>query len=401
MRTYDIILLGATGFTGQLTARYLSKQEQPIRWAIAGRDTHKLNSLRQELESCGHYLPDVLLADSSAPDSLAALARQTRVLITTVGPYLKYGEGLVEACVQAGCDYVDLTGEPEFVHRMRQRFHAQAMIKGVRIVHCCGFDSIPHDLGVYFTMRLLQDRLGSEAMAAAVVDVVGTVKARGEISGGTWQSALNAMARAGSHVREERALRAQKKSVKRASDGRIVGAGKSSICRSGNDWAAPLPTIDPQIVLTTARNLSFYGRQFSYSHKVAIGSLGKLALGAVGIAGIFAGAQFGPTRRLLEKVKRAGDGPSPEARAKHWFRVRFVAQVTTAQGSQQLLTEVSGGDPGYDETAKMLSESALSLAFGGDKLPQVSGVLTPALAMGDVLLSRLKNAGMQFVELSH
>lgn len=397
MRNYDIILFGATGFTGQLTAHYLATQAQPLRWAIAGRDHARLKAVRDQLIADGKYLPDILLADSAAPDSLAALARQTRVMITTVGPYLQHGEPLVAACVSEKTDYVDLTGEPEFVNRMRARFHAKAEEKGIRIVHCCGFDSIPHDLGVYYTLRLLQDRLGSDALAGATVDVVGTVKAHGDFSGGTWQSAINAMARAGEHMRELRAQRAKGS----AGNGRKVSGGKTRLRRNGSDWTAPLPTIDPQIVLTTARSLPFYGQRFHYSHQVAVGSLPKLLIGSAGVAGIFLGAQFGPTRRLLQSYKISGDGPSPELRASHWFRVRFDASVQLPGGSPQLLhTEVSGGDPGYDETAKMLSESALSLAFGGQQLPDAAGVLTPALAMGDVLLTRLQNAGMRFRELN-
>ncbi len=398
MRNYDIILFGATGFTGELTAHYLATQSQPLRWAIAGRDNAKLQAVRQRLLADGKYLPDVLLADSGAPDSLAALARQTRVIITTVGPYLQYGEPLVAACVSEKTDYVDLTGEPEFVSRMQARFHAKAEEKAVRIVHCCGFDSIPHDLGVYYTLRLLQDRLGSDALSSATVGVVGTVKAHGDFSGGTWQSAINAMARAGEHVRELRAQRAQDKA--RASQGRKVGGGKMRLRRQGNDWTAPLPTIDPQIVLTSARGLPFYGNRFSYSHQVAVGSLSKLLASSAGVAGIFLGAQFGPTRRLLQRYKTSGDGPSAERRAGHWFRVQFEASVQLPGANPQtLLTEVSGGDPGYDETAKMLSESALSLAFGAAQLPPAAGVLTPALAMGDVLLARLQRAGMRFREL--
>ena len=396
MRDYDAILFGATGFTGQLTARYLATQEQPLRWAIAGRDIGKLNALRAELAEQGRYLPDVLLADSKAPDSLALLARQTRVIISTVGPYLLHGEPLVAACVAEGTDYVDLTGEPEFVNRMRSRYNEPARAGGTRIVHCCGFDSIPHDLGVYYTLRLLQDRLGGEALGTAVVDVTGIVKAHGDFSGGTWQSAINAMSRAGAHVREQREQDRLGKG-----GGRRVRAGSMRPRRDGSDWTAPLPTIDPQIVLASARALPFYGREFSYSHRVAVGSLSRLALGAAGVAGIVAGAQFGPIRRMLEKVRRAGDGPSPEARASHWFRVRFSATVKLPQtGEKTLQTEVSGGDPGYDETAKMLAESALSLAFGGAQLPQAAGVLTPALAMGDVLLRRLQRAGLCFRELS-
>lgn len=397
MRNYDIILFGATGFTGQLTARYLASQSQPLRWAIAGRDNARLQKVRADLQQSGSYLPDILLADSGAPESLAALARQARVLITTVGPYLKYGEPLVEACVNAGTDYVDLTGEPEFVNRMRARFHAAAEEKGTRIVHCCGFDSIPHDLGVYYTLRLLQDRLGTEALSGAHVTVTGTVKAHGDFSGGTWHSALNAMSRAGAHVRELKAMKGQG----RPENGRRVHGGKPRLRRQGSDWTAPLPTIDPQIVLATARSLPFYGASFTYSHQVAVGSLPKLLVGTAGVAGIFVGAQFGPTRRLLEKVKLPGDGPAAEERAKHWFRVSFEAEVKLPQGTQpqRLLTEVSGGDPGYDETARMLSESALSLAFGGQRLPAAAGVLTPAQAMGDELLNRLQAAGIRFREL--
>lgn len=395
MRNYDIILFGATGFTGQLTAHYLATQRQPLRWAIAGRDHRKLQAVRNGLLTDGKYLPDILLADSAAPDTLAALARQTRVLITTVGPYLQHGEPLVAACVSEKTDYVDLTGEPEFVNRMRARFHAKAEEKGIRIVHCCGFDSIPHDLGVYYTLRLLQDRLGSDALTSATVSVVGTVKAHGDFSGGTWQSAINAMARAGEHLRESRAQR-----VGRVGNGRKVGGGKTRLRRNGSDWTAPLPTIDPQIVLTSARGLPFYGQSFQYSHQVAVGSLPKLLAGSAGVAGIFLGAQFGPTRRLLQRYKASGDGPSPELRASHWFRVQFDASVQQPGGSPQMMrTEVSGGDPGYDETAKMLSESALSLAFGNSQLPAAAGVLTPALAMGDVLLARLQSAGMRFREL--
>lgn len=396
MRNYDVILFGATGFTGQLTAHYLARQDQPLRWAIAGRDSTRLKAVRETLQENGKYLPDILLADSAMPDSLAALARQARVIISTVGPYLKYGEPLVKACVDEGADYVDLTGEPEFVNRMRASYGRRAQEQGVRIVHCCGFDSIPHDLGVYYTLRLLQERLGSDALAAATVDVIGTVRAHGDFSGGTWQSAINAMARAGAHVREQRA----QKHGRGVKNGRKISGGKPRLHRQDDAWTAPLPTIDPQVVLSSARGLPFYGKEFRYSHQVAVGSLPRLLLGTAGVAGIFVGAQFGPTRRLLEKYKTSGEGPAPEVRAGHWFKVRFEAEVSVPGGQPcRLQTEVAGGDPGYDETAKMLAESALSLAFGGERLPEAAGVLTPALAMGDVLLARLQAAGLRFREL--
>ena len=396
MRNYDIILYGATGFTGKLTAKYLAGQRQQLRWAIAGRDARKLQALRDQLSTTASQLPDILLADSAVQDTLSALARQARVIISTVGPYLQHGEALVAACIGERAHYVDLTGEPEFVNRMRSRFHAQAAELGLRIVHCCGFDSIPHDLGVYYTMRLLQDRLGSEALTAASVTVTGTVKAHGDFSGGTWQSAINAMARPGEHVRMQR----QDKVAEGGKQRRKVMAGMSWPHRQDGDWTAPLPTIDAQIVLRSARTLPFYGREFRYSHQVAVGSLPRLLAGAAGVAGIFMGAQFGLTRKLLQKYRQSGEGPEPELRSGHWFRVVFDAEVRPQGAARQYLrTEVAGGDPGYDETAKMLSESALSLAFGGALLPPAVGVLTPAQAMGDVLLTRLQAAGLRFHEL--
>lgn len=397
MRQFDIILYGATGFTGRLVAAYLARQTSGLRWAIAGRSTGKLSEVRATLQAGQGSLPDILLADSAVPDTLSALARQTRVMITTVGPYLRHGEPLVAACVSEGCHYVDLTGESEFVNRMRSQHDEAARKTGVKIVHCCGFDSIPHDLGVYYTMRLLQDRLGSEALSTARVEVAGIVRAKGDFSGGTWHSALNAMSRLGDNARAAGLARKHRALL----NGRHVHGGLHGAGHVNGEWRAPLPTIDPQVVLTSARALPFYGRDFAYSHLVGVQSLPRLVAGAVGMGALVAGAQVGPLRRWLERRRPAGAGPDASARAGHWFRVRFEASVKQVGGQQtQLVTEVAGGDPGYEETACMLAESALSLVSGNGMLPATAGVLSPAVAMGDVLLNRLQAAGLRFAVLA-
>src|SRR6476469_985889 len=189
-REYDVVVFGATGFTGRLTAAYLARHAPAgLRWALAGRNETKLARVRDELAEIDPDLKrlDLLTADVTDPASLAGVASRTRVVITTVGPYLTYGEPLVAACAEAGTDYVDLTGEPEFVDRMYVAHHATAALTGARIVHACGFDSIPHDLGALFTVQQLK--------ATGPVSVRGVVRASGMVSGGTFHSAMTAMSR--------------------------------------------------------------------------------------------------------------------------------------------------------------------------------------------------------------
>jgi len=261
-RDLEIVLFGATGFTGELTAEYLARNAPSgTRWALAGRNRAKLEAVRGRLAAIDHALSELPLieADSTDSRSLGALAASTKLVITTVGPYIQYGEPLVAACAENGTDYVDLTGEPEFVDRMWLGYHELAQRTGARLVHSCGFDSIPYDLGALYTVERLPD--------------------------------------------------------------------------------------------DTPIELSGFG-QFSGSF--------------------------------------SGDGPNAEQRARSRFRVRFLAITPSAR----LVTEVSGGDPGYGETSKMLAESALCLAH--DVLPETSGQVTTAVAMGDVLIERLQRAGITF-----
>jgi short subunit dehydrogenase-like uncharacterized protein len=376
-RAYDIVLFGATGFVGELTAEYLAAHApEGLRWAIAGRSAEKLERLRERLGGA----PGVLRADVTDPDSVRELARHARVVATTVGPYITYGEDLVAACADAGTDYLDLTGEPEFVDLMYVRHDARARETGARLVHACGFDSIPHDLGAYFTVRQLPEDVP--------LTVDGFVRSQAMFSGGTFASALNQFAR-GRHMLA--AARERRHHEPRLMGRRVTAPlGAPRFAAEVGAWALPLPTIDAQVVQRSARALARYGPDFRYRHYAAVERL-PIALGGVaGVSAVFAAAQLPPARRWLSDRIKPGEGPSAARRAKSWFSVRFVGEG----GGRRVFTEVSGGDPGYDETAKMLAESALSLAL--DALPKTSGQVTPAVAMGDALLERLSAAGITF-----
>jgi short subunit dehydrogenase-like uncharacterized protein len=380
-RTYDVIVFGATGFTGRLAAEYLARKTRghALHWAIAGRSAARLGEVKAALVAIDPACDGVGVIEASASDpaSLEQMARRTRVVLTTVGPYAEHGEPLVAACVSAGTDYVDITGEPAFVDGLLERHDAAARERGVRIVNCCGFDSIPPDLGVLFTMQKLT------ANEPCVIE--GFIRSKGTFSGGTWQSALGAFGQ----------IRKSKRRARHADpEGRKVRGIRPRVRYepSLNAWICPMPTIDPQIVLRSARSLDAYGPDFQYGHYVQVQRAVNLAALVGGVGALIALAQIGPVRELLRKVRPSGEGPSAEERSRSWFEVTFHATTS----SQRVVTRVSGGDPGYDETAKMVAESALCLSLDRDKLPPRSGVLTPAEAMGETLIERLKQAGIRF-----
>ena len=386
-RDLDLVLFGATGFTGGLTADYLASHGPTgLRWGLVGRNREKLEGVRQRLADDHPDRPELedlelILADATDPASLADVASRAKVVITTVGPYQQYGEPLVAACAEAGTDYVDLTGEPEFVDRMYVAHHATAERTGARIVHACGFDSIPHDLGALFTVQQLK--------SSGPVSVRGVVRASGMASGGTLHSAVGAFARA---KQMSEAARARKRAQPRPADGRRVRAvaGKPHRDEVLGYWLLPMPTIDPTVVVRSAAALASYGPDFRYSHYAGTKTLRYALGGAAGVTALMVSAQVPPLRRaLLGRIKQ-GQGPDQAKRDRSWFTVDFVGQ----SGEQTVHSRVSGGDPGYSETAKMLSESALCLIF--DDNPETAGSVTTAQAMGENLTARLSAAGITF-----
>lgn len=389
-RSYDLVLFGATGFVGALTAEYLARTApEQARIALAGRSAERLGALRQTLGR-----PDwgVLVADAGDAESIAALAHAGRVVISTAGPYLRYGEPLVAACAAAGSDYVDLTGESEFVDLMYLRYHAAARQSGARLVHSCGFDSIPYDLGALYTVSQLPHDVP--------IALRGFGAASGSISGGTFHSAVGQLGR----LKESGRAARQRRSVERnAEDGRLAEGrsvrgipGRPHNEPLAGGWVVPVPTIDPQHVLRSARLNPAYGPDFSYSHYIVTKRLRTTVALGLGVGAVATLAQLEPTRKLVLRLRSPGSGPSAARRARSFFRVRMVADYGTATPRRRLISEVRGGDPGYGETAKMLAESALALAFDAN-LPQLGGgQWTSALALGQPLIDRLVRAGIEF-----
>jgi saccharopine dehydrogenase (NAD+, L-glutamate forming) len=382
-RELDLVLFGATGFTGGLTAEYLVRHAPPnLRWALAGRNPDKLAAVRDRLAAIDPTANDLPLLHADVTDaaSLADVAGRARVVITTVGPYLTYGEPLVAACAEAGTDYVDLTGEPEFVDRVYLAHHATAERTGARIVHACGFDSVPHDLGAMYTVQQLA--------ATGPVRMRGVVRASGMFSGGTLHSAMTAFSRA----RQMRSVMQERRRAEPRPAGRRsrAVAGKPHRDPLLDLWLLPLPTLDPFVVARSGAALASYGPDFAYSHYAGTRTLRYAAGGAGMAATMFAAAQVKPVRDLVLGRFKQGEGPDERRRERSWFTVDFVAEGD----GRSIHTRVSGGDPGYGETAKMLAESALCLAF--DDNPLTAGQVTTAQAMGDHLLARLRGAGLRF-----
>ncbi|MDO5627394.1 MAG: saccharopine dehydrogenase NADP-binding domain-containing protein [Mobilicoccus sp.] len=382
-RPYDLVLFGATGFTGGLTAEYLAAHAPTeVRLALAGRNRAKLEAVRDRLAGIDPAMADVALlhADVAEPATLTRVAESTRVVITTVGPYLEHGGPVVAACAAAGTDYVDLTGEPEFVDRMYLEHHDSAVRTGARIVHACGFDSIPHDLGALFTVQQLP--------AGMPITMRGVVRTNATLSGGSVHSGLEQLSRLRSmqQVASERKRREPQPAGRRARS--VIGRPRRD--RVLGTWLIPFPTIDAEIVTRSALARDDYGPDFSYAHYVGARRASTVVGSVVGFGAALAVVQVPPLRRAIGRRSPQGDGPSEERRARTRFTVDFLGEG----GGRRVHTRISGGDPGYTETAKMLAESALCLAL--DDNPPTAGQVTTATAMGENLTRRLIDAGITF-----
>ena len=407
-REFDIVLFGATGFTGKLVAEYLAgRMERPGRWAIAGRNPKKLEAVKKGLVDRDARLADltILLADGHDDTTLDALVPRARVVCTTVGPYGQHGRRLASACARHGTHYCDITGEVPFIRASIDDNHAKATETKARIVHCCGFDSIPSDLGVFVCWDHAKKKGGSLSWAKCFVGEM-----RGTASGGTAATMLAIVEEATRDAKVRKLLgnpHALDPVVPRGrrrdpfeSDVRGV-AFDSDIDR----WTAPfvMATINTRIV-RRSHALIGYGDGFRYRESMSLpkGPRGFVAATAVsaGTAAFAIGAALPPTRALLARfvLPKAGEGPSKEVRDAGHFTFRLIAEGTGTDGAALRATATVKGtsDPGYGETAKMLGESALCLAEDDAKLEPRYGVLTPASAMGMTLVERLRAAGMTF-----
>ncbi len=392
-REFDLILWGATGFTGQLVARHLVSHydRDVLNWAMGGRNEHKLAAVRDSLGA-----PDLplVLGDSHDQSAMETMAARTGVVCSTVGPYARYGSPLVAACAAAGTDYCDLTGEAHWIRRMLDGHHQQAVATGARIVPTCGFDSIPSDLGVFFLQREMRSRQGAPAR-----HVKGAVaRLKGKASGGTVASMLNLMEEAGAD-RSVRRILADPYSIN--PEGQRSGPdGRDSLAPSYDEgfkrWTAPfiMAGINTRVVRRSAALLpDVYGEGFRYQESMLTGRGVGGAVKAYVSAGILAASlgalSIGPIRRLIApRLPQPGEGPTPQQQENGSWEMRFLADP--------VLVRVTGDrDPGYGSTSKMLAESAVCLAL--DPIEAQGGFHTPASAMGPLLIDRLqRNAGLTF-----
>jgi short subunit dehydrogenase-like uncharacterized protein len=394
-RDHDVVLYGASGFVGALTAAHLARHAPAgVRIALAGRSKDKLEAARAALPPAARDWP-VLVADSGDPEAVAALAASTRVLATTVGPYARYGMPVVRACAAAGTHYADLTGEVLFVRDAIDAVDATARETGARIVHSCGYDSIPSDLGVL----MLHERAEADG-AGPLTEVRLVASMRGGVSGGTVDS-LRAQFEAYEADRSTRRIAADPHALSpdRAAEptpGQPADVAPPARTPDGR-WTAPfvMAPFNTRIVRRSNALLDWaYGPGLRYGEAMSAGSGVTGALTAVGVTaglGALVGAMsVRPVRGLVDRVLPApGSGPDERTRESGWFR--SVLHATTASGRRYRATVSGPGDPGYAATAVMLGQSALCLAL--DDLPDRAGSLTPATAMGRALIDRLRIAG--------
>jgi short subunit dehydrogenase-like uncharacterized protein len=404
---HHFVVFGATSFVGQILTRYLYQRHGvggAVKWAIAGRSTTKLDQLRQSLGSDGRKLP-MIVCDAADETALRELCGTTGAVVSTVGPYALYGSPLVKVCAETGTDYCDLTGEVQWIQRMIAAHEATAKASGARIVHCCGFDSIPSDLGVHFLQRRAIAAFGTPARRVKL-----RIKAfRGGFSGGTVASLMNLLR----EVSADPGLRKQlgnPYAVAPPTNGQRPRQPDVKFAQFDADtggWVAPfvMAAINTRIVHRSNGLADHaYGLDFAYDEAMMTGPGLKGRLTAAGVAlglgGFMVAGAIGPTRHLLERyvVPKPGEGPSPKEQEAGFFDLRFIGH--TAAG-ETIRTQVTGDrDPGYGSTGKMLGEAIACLAFDVPKAELPGGFWTPATALGDRLIERLQaHAGLRFEQL--
>lgn len=403
-KPYHLTVFGATSFVGQILTHTLVTEfgvHGRLRWAIAGRSAGKLQALKKSLGRRAADLP-TLVADAADEVALGRLCDQSKVVVSTVGPYALYGEPLVRACAESGTDYCDLTGEVQWIRRMLLAHEKSARRSGARIVHCCGFDSIPSDLGVHFLQQQALERFGHPCTQVKM-----RVKSmRGGFSGGTVASMLNFLEEAAA----DPALRKQiANPYALCPDGhgsrvRQPGVKFAEYDADFRAWVAPfvMSAVNTRIVhRSNALAKRAYGADFRYDEAVLTGRgvKGRLAAAAVGggLAGFMLAGSVGPLRRVLGRyvLPGPGEGPSPEQQRRGHYDLRFLGRT---DDGRVLRVKVTGDrDPGYGSTARMLCQAAACLALDIDKSDRPGGFWTPATLFGDRLQKRLvAHAGLTF-----
>ena len=402
MPQYDLVVLGATGFVGRILCQYLIQQvTDGLKWAIAGRSSTKLAQLITTLGRKAADLP-YLIADVTDEASLQDLCGQTRVVISTVGPYARYGEPLIKVCAATGTDYCDLTGEPQWIRRMIQAYEPMAQRSGARIIHCCGFDSIPSDLGVYYLQQQARQQFGQpcDRVKMRVKDV------RGGISGGTAASGITLIQEviANPALRQELANPYSLCPEREQSDNYPPTLVPVHYDKVFQEWVSPfvMAEVNTRVVLRSNMLLDYaYGFDFHYDEAIVTGAgvIGWMMAQGLkwGLDGFALTLALPPTRWLLENtlIPKSGQGPSQAVQEQGFYTLEFYG-VTAAEES--IRVKVTGDrDPGYGSTAKILGQAGLCLAQDFPKSAQTGGFWTPASLLGDPLIVRLeKYAGLIF-----
>lgn len=397
-RSYDVVLYGASGFVGKQTVQYFARHADPgrVRWAIAGRNRQKLEAVRDRVG----VAVDVLVADSLDQTAIDAIVARTRVLLTTAGPFALYGNALVDACVRFKTHYVDITGETPWIKTLIDRYHCQAAVDGTRIIPCCGFDSVPSDLGTYLVVHHLQRELGVPCQ-----QVKAYFQAYGGFNGGTLASAFNlydsqGLAEYNNPFLLNPSITHPQTEIEGNRDPEFP-----SFDPEFNTWVAPffMGPVNTRIVRRSSALYEQwqepYGADFTYQEYLKFEQplAGLKAVGTSAALALFATLlQQRPTRTLLEPfLPQPGSGPSEQTMNEGWFSCELVGTATDGRKVHGLIRDQ--GDPGNRATVKFLCESALSLALQADQLPggpARGGLLTPATGLGEVLVERLRQAGM-------
>jgi len=368
-KEYDLIIHGATGFTGQLICEYLYNHNDSklIKWAISGRNISKLEPISKK------YDIDLFEVDSLKLKSLDLVTSKAKVIISVVGPYAIYGKQLIESCVNNNCHYLDITGESSFVKYVKNNYSEKAVDTNTMLINCCGFESIPPDIGTYYSIKQLNEKN---------IDVKCYMKTKGQISGGTWASFLN-------HFNTEK----NKKKIQ--NDNPKKGKSKNKILFYNKElkkWALIFPDIDQYIIRKSGNLIDFYGSNIKFVKYMLFKSLFKIIGLLIPLFFISILAKFKTSKKWLESFIPSGTGPSKEQRKKHWFEYILVGKTE----KQKIITTVKGGDPGYGETSKFVAEMGLALILDTGQLNHKKGVLTPAACAGNIILKRLQKAGIDF-----